>query len=166
MSLINTIQRGNYELADQLITDGYGLNETNSFGHTPLILLLWNLKNRKEKYKVWLELITKLIDAGADVNSKDIGGNTALIHATYVTRSIYAVKMLIDAGAYVNIDGDTALIRAICVNHSIYTVKMLIDAGADVNIKNNYGWSALIYAVKGNAYSLIDAVKMRIEADF
>ena len=53
--------------------------------------------------------------------------------------------------------------------HSIYTVKMIIDAGADVNIKNDYGDTALSYAIKHKhyrSYSFIDVVKMLIEEDF
>ena len=171
MSLINAILWGNYELADQLITNGYGLNETDRSGFTPLMLLLCHLEmeNRKEKYTVCLELITKLIDAGVDVNIKNIGGNTALNYAIWF-KNYTVVRMLIDVGADVNIkndDGKTALIYSMCFYRSIYTGRMPIDAGTDVNIKDNNGYTALSYAVKRhNRYSSIDAVKILIEADF
>ena len=67
MSLIDAINKESYELADQLITKRQGLYKTDMFCCTPLMLLLCNLK----KPKVCLELITKLIDAGADVNIKE-----------------------------------------------------------------------------------------------
>ena len=166
LSLLNAIKREDYELADQLIMNKRGFDETDRNGETPLMLLVC----KREQHKVFHELFTKLIDAGADVNIKNDDGGTALINAMWCDRAIYTVRMLIDAGADVNIKsngGWTALICAVCYNRQIYTVKMLIDAGADINIKGNYGRSALIYAAKKyEPYSHIDAVKMLIEADF
>ena len=170
MSLIDAIEEENYEFADQLITNGCDLNETDLYGDTPLMLLLQKL----QKHKIRLELITKLMDAGADVNIKDCGGYTALFCAVIINNKIYTVRMLIDAGADVNIkfnNGNTALIVTADsdsrIYRQIYIVKMLIDAGADINIKNNYGDTALSNAVKKyRGYSLIDEVKMLIEADF
>ena len=103
MSLIDAIEGEDYELADQLITDGYGLNETDYDGRTPLMLLLYKLHMNKEKYKACLELITKLIDAGVNVNIKDGHGWTALFYAVCHNGPIYIIRMLIDAGADVNI---------------------------------------------------------------
>ena len=136
MSLIDAIYRTNYVLADQLIMNGCGLDDTYLSGCTPLMLLLLYPENRKGKYKLFLVFIAKLIDAGADVNIKNDDGKTALIYSMCFNRSIYTVRMLIDAGADVNIKnnyGKTAL---------IYAVK------------------------KNVRYSFIDAVKMLIEADF
>ena len=200
MSLIEAIKRENYELADQLIMNRRDLDETNSYGNTPLMLLFQKLR----KHKVCLKLITKIIDAGAEVNIKNDDGSTALMGAMYCGYSIYTVRMLIDADAEVNIknnDGSTALFYALIYICPVYTVRMLIDAGADVNVKANYGWTALYYAVLHNnsiytvrilidtgadvniknnnghtamsyaangyrSYSIVDAVKMLIEADF
>ena len=168
MLLLEAILREDYELADQLITNGYDLNETSHCGDTPLMWLLWYLDNPEKKYTVCLELLTKLIDAGADVNVKNHDCNTALF---YHVHNIYTVKMLIDAGADVNIKnncGWTALFQTVFFKYSVYTVRMLIDAGADVDIKNCYGDTALLYMVKSyrEYCSSVDSVKMLIEADF
>ena len=146
MSLIEAIKWKNYELADQLITNGYGLNETDYDGYTPLMLLLYKLRKTDT---VCLELFTKLIDAGADVNIEHCNGWTALVFAAFYDHSVYTVRMLIDAGADVNYKGNnwTALKYTLVYERSIYTVRILIDAGADVNVKDNGGGTALLYAV-------------------
>ena len=96
MSLIDAIKWQNYERADQLIMNRHYLDKTDWFGRTPLMLLLLKLP----KHKICLEFITKLIDAGADVNIKDNDGRTALIYAVKRCGGyslIDAVKMLIEA---------------------------------------------------------------------
>ena len=134
MSLIEAINRENYELADQLIMNRRDLDETNSYGNTPLMLLLRILHPFLDRRIVCLELITKLIDAGADVNIKDCDGYTALFCAVIFNHKIYTVRMLIDASADVNIKnnyGKTALsyvVKKNRTNSSVDTVKMLIEA--------------------------------------
>ena len=144
MSLINAIKREDYELADQLIMDRHGLDETDRYGYTSLMLLLQKL----QKHKVCLKLITKLIDAGAVVNVKNIYGWTVWNFAVYYDHSMYIIRMFIDAGADVNVKKDdtgwTALIYAVHQNISLHAIRVLIDTGADVNIKNNNGSTALI----------------------
>jgi len=80
-----------------------------------------------------LELMNALLAAGADVNSKDAFGSTALMHAAY---SDYAeterVKLLLDHGADVNIrdsKGDTAL-RIAKRKGATKVVALLVRAGA------------------------------------
>ena len=81
--------------------------------------------------------ISKMIKAGADVNTRDIDGITALMWAARFDK-LDIVKALIKAGADVNLKDNmewTALIGAARNGHT-EIVKMLIKAGAKVNPKD------------------------------
>ena len=120
-------------------------------------------------------IVKAYIDAGADVNAKDIDGGTALMCVVALGR-LNVVKELIKAGADVNAknnEGETALMHVAEFKYPIGIVdafikanntnnrtalrranesrrldiaKELIQAGADVNAKDNNGKSALDYA--------------------
>ena len=90
-----------------------------------------------------IKKVKELINSGVDINEKDYGivklsgltlpavGETALIWAAD-ERRYDMVKLLIDAGADVNIISDkgyTALAKA-CMRNELKIVKLLIDAGA------------------------------------
>lgn len=92
--------------------------------------------------------IKLLIDAGADVNVRDIATNaTALIIAT-MDGYIGIVRLLIDEDANLNLQtnlGHTALMIG-AINGYIEVVKLLIDKGADLNLQDNNGNTALMTA--------------------
>jgi ankyrin repeat protein len=92
-----------------------------------------------------------------NVNSPDELGTTALAHAIMPTPDLDGIRLLLDAGADVNIknaSGKTALMIALffCRENGYRLtkkiMKMLIDAGADVNIKDDYGTTVYEYATK------------------
>jgi len=92
-----------------------------------------------------------------DVNSPDELGTTALAHAIMPTPDLDGIRLLIEAGADVNIknaSGKTALMIALffCRENGYRLtkkiMKMLIDAGADVNIKDDYETTVYGYATK------------------
>ena len=91
-----------------------------------------------------IETVKQHIAAKSDLNEKEsFGGSTPLISASLFGRTEIA-KLLIDAGAYLNIqnnDGSTALITAsfFCRDE---IVKMLLAKKADKSIKNKYGQTA------------------------
>ncbi len=88
-----------------------------------------------------VEEIKLLIKEGANVNAKDIYGQTALMKAQTTEKT----KLLLEAGADVNakdIYGQTALMKA----QSAEKTKLLLEAGADVNAKDNFGVTALMLA--------------------
>lgn len=84
-----------------------------------------------------------LIEAGADMNLKNMDGSTALMVAIVFGKDIVA-KVLIDNGADLNIknkDGSTALHTAafFC---NVEIVKQLLEKGADKALTNNDGKTA------------------------
>ena len=84
-----------------------------------------------------------LIDAGADLNYKNMDGSTALQTATVFDQTEVA-KILIDAGAnlnYKNNEGSTVLHTAAFFCR-VEIVEALLDKGADTTIKNKSGKTA------------------------
>jgi ankyrin repeat protein len=110
-----------------------------------------------------IELLQKLIDKGADVNTMcNIEKRTCLIWAV-INHNKNIVQLLIEAGADINIQdryGDTALILA-SMYGSKEIVKLLLKANANVNIQNDNGNTALMYAL---GYDNIKIIKLLVDA--
>ena len=84
-----------------------------------------------------IERAKSLIDAGADVNARDIDGWTPLMYAA-LNGHTEIVELLIESGADVNAEdnnGQTVLMFATRGGHT-EIVEILIKAGADVKTNN------------------------------
>ena len=95
--------------------------------------------------------VTRLIQAGANVNARDSIGYTALMWAAN-HYSVDAAKVLIEAGADMNAkdnNGYTALMVTVGKG-SFDVAKVLIEAGADLNARNNDGETALMLTTYRN----------------
>ena len=114
-----------------------------------------------------IEKVKSLLDKGADINTRNENGDTALMMAVNRTRDVKLVNLLLDKGADVNAKNNkndkyklnqTALIYA-AIYEETEIVKALLERGADVNAKNNYGYSPLIMAAaherSGNVKALL-----------
>ena len=91
--------------------------------------------------------VQKLLGEGADPNTRDKDGSTALISMASLGLTD-GVEALLKKGAYVNVKdktGWTALMGAARKGHSD-TVRALLKEGANVNAKDNNGWTALMSA--------------------
>lgn len=100
--------------------------------------------------KASLQKIKHLIEEGADVNSKDVSGDTPLYYAV-INIFHNCVKLLIENGADVNNqnnEGFSPLLASLSVmsynfrrNKETYCkiIDILIENGADMNLKNKSG---------------------------
>ena len=97
-----------------------------------------------------IETVKNELDKGADVNTKDNDGETALMNASEVWTHrdrVIATGEGVDINARDN-GGDTALTEAIDSGH-IDIMKLLLDNRADVNTKTDDGLTTLIKASVG-----------------
>ena len=89
---------------------------------------------------------------GADVNTTDKHGNSALILSSRHKDFNLSISMLCKHGADINHqnnDGHTACMETTKVGNHVSLVE-LIRHGADVNQQDKFGQTALVYAIKKN----------------
>lgn len=89
--------------------------------------------------------IQLLLERGAQVDTTDADGKTALMYATAATGTPEVLRTLLHAGAridHADHKGQTALMWAIAWNDSRY-VELLRDAGADLTFRDHNGRTAL-----------------------
>jgi ankyrin repeat protein len=91
-----------------------------------------------------------LVSQGADVNAKNIVGETPLHHAAvHTTINTAIIEFLISNGADMstkNNRGETPLLSAMAWNNEApEVIKFLVLKGADVNVKDNEGKTPLHY---------------------
>jgi uncharacterized protein len=99
------------------------------------------------------------LQAGADVNARDSGQRTALLHAARGGQ-LAVVRALIEAGAGLDArdpDGRTALMEAARRKEAM-PVPDLVAAGADVNLADKGGWTALMFAAKEGTLAAARAI--------
>ncbi len=90
--------------------------------------------------------VQKLLRAGADANTVDSNGTTALMHAV-IESDVRMMKLLVDRGANVNAKNaadSTALMYAAT---NLAKTRLLLDAGADVHAKSQRGATPMSVAV-------------------
>ena len=132
---------------------GYSLSSLS----TPLMCAGYN--GHEQCVKAWLR------QAGADVNTRDADGKSALI--IMILKGYYkCAELLVQAGADVNVvdkNGNTPLVCAARNGHG-FCVNLLLDAGADVNMAAQDKKSPLIIAVLKGYYECVGLL-LRAGAD-
>ncbi len=122
-----------------------------------------NVKNQALLDSIKLKntyLAKLLVDFGADVNSADSNGATALLHAS-CNRSKKIVKLLLNKGANINTAanlGTTPLMWASCMDNK-RIVQLLLDSGADVNAVCKNGSTAFSFASDMGAVEIAKLLK-------
>ena len=103
------------------------------------------------------DMVSLLLDAGADANVQNRYGLTPLIQSS-ITGNGEIISMLLDAGADANartLQGDTALMNAAKAG-SVQGVQALIEAGAGVEARDAYSFqSPLMWAAAFNQAEIV-----------
>ena len=102
-----------------------------------------------------LTRLQALLDMGADIDAKDVGGSTALILAANDGYEDAAL-LLLQYGADVNISGSWGwpALHWASQAKEIAIVQLLIEHRADVNVKKN-GWTAMLLAAKKECLAIV-----------
>ena len=90
--------------------------------------------------------VQKLLAAGADVNTVDNDGTTALMHSV-IEADVKMMKLLIDHGAKVNAKNASDSTALMYAATNLAKTRLLVDAGADVNVTNKRGATPMSVAV-------------------
>lgn len=168
--LMSCARTGSLGAVEQLLAAGA---EPNSFevdsGQTAL---MWAAAGGH-----W-EIVDLLIGAGADVNASSSGKFTPLMFAAR-TGDLKSAELLLDAGAEVNAATEAGLSPLLIASASLDAITgsdyrlvveesqhesvgaLLLDRGADVTQGDQYGMTALHYAVEMNKPSLLKALLKR-----
>jgi ankyrin repeat protein len=112
-------------------------------------LIAYTSRNRED-------LVTSLVDRGADVRLQDGDGDTAL-HLAVQNGNLKLTKMFVSKGAPLDVKnkvGGTPLMwAAVFGNEEL--VKFLLESGADPTIKDSDGMTAASWAVKNKHEELV-----------
>lgn len=108
--------------------------------------------------------VKQLINSGYNLENNIIMGMTPLMFAALLN-STEVAKLLIELGANINaIDNykQTPLIHTIQNESSKVAELLLSQEGINIESKSDFGWTALIYAIK---YNKVSMVKLLLEAN-
>lgn len=168
------------EVFQMLIDAGSDVDFVDQQGNSGLLHISRPLHYRDYSPYFIIQLIEKLIQAGANLNTQNKDGLTALM-ATIEDDSIdkdntHIVEKLLEAKADVNIqdtNGLTALMIAV-LNGEVESVRLLLEKKPDLNIQNQDGLTAFMYIFQDEGSmqyipeiyedDIIEIIKMLIEA--
>lgn len=158
--LMNACRRGIPNLVKLLLEAGANVDLQDDFGCTALIYAAMNRKGIKrngawdpdslvpaDNIELYEEVVDLLIKAGANVDTQNEKGKTALSHCAGDEEKL--TELLLQGGADPNIQdkkGNTALHRATHDGCNRNVIR-LIKAGANLDIQNKKGVTALMWSL-------------------
>ena len=162
--LFEAVMRGNVDMVEFLVkeckadTEELGRYEDKDLKSYHLVTPLWSAVASNK-----LEVVSILIDLGANINTASDTGCTPVLQACFVNEVI--VEYLVVHGADVNKpdnNGQTCLMIAAMWNKEI--CQILIDNGVEVNAQNSTGDTALHFAINNiNYLNKEDIVQLLID---
>jgi ankyrin repeat protein len=140
----------------KLIAQGVNVSELDANQDAPLVMAA---------YKGYTEIVTLLLEAGADVTAVDPGMKATALHAAAYAGRTEAARRLIEYQIDINkqgpYNGYTALHDAIWQNN-IATAEVIIQAGANLNLKSNDGETPLEFARSKNRKEIAAMIERKL----
>lgn len=130
---------GNLPMMELFVSRGANIHKTNKVGEDALMMAVWR-GNRAA--------VDWLLARGAKLNRPDM--QWSAIHYAAFAGHNELVQLLIDKGANINAltpGGASPLMMAVYENHEA-TASRLLQLGANPNVRNDYGDSALDWAMR------------------
>jgi len=156
----------NVEMAKLLLEKKANVNAMDIDGMTPLLCACVCMISYHDFQKSYLDIVTLLLEAGADNTIANKKGMTALMYAATIWYPSIA-EYLVANGANIyakDKKGKTAFLYA-AANGSLPIIKFLFEKNIDLNESDKEGNTALMYAAQNGH---LDIVKFLVEnkADF
>ena len=160
-ALVAAAYKNRLEIVDLLIAAGADVNMKDNTLQSAYLIATSEIP-RSENYT---ELLTKTLEAGADVHSTDSYNGTGLIRAAdrghvEIIRELLKTDIRVN---HINKLGWTALLEAIILGDGgerhTEVVRMLVDAGADVNLSDKDGVAPLNHAKSKSFMAIIKTLE-------
>jgi len=152
--LIEAASSGVPQVVEEVLKHRPNVNERNHLGKTAVFAAAVNYISSEDHDCDHPAVIRLLVKSGADLNTQDKDGNTAL----HLTSDLDSAKALVELGARIDIlnnEGDTPLINT----GSGEVAKLLLQAGADLAVRNIHGLTALDFALAHNWKGKVEALQ-------
>ncbi|PNH09634.1 Ankyrin repeat-containing protein [Tetrabaena socialis] len=133
--LSKAICQGRLTEVRRLIATGADLDEPDADGVRPL------MHATEPTYREYLQKLTALLEAGADVAATNKAGQAVLHWSMIRYGAVEVVRRLIEAGAYVNAidEGDNTPLHYAALYERTDAIRLLLEAGADIDVRNKAG---------------------------
>lgn len=157
---IYVIEQENWPLLEILMQFKLNINEKNVYGESFLTQLVMLYPQELSLQP----LLSKLLEQGLDIDSRDERGNTALALAVYLAnrdKNYARVKLLLKNGANPDI-GDFESYTPLMYIASVGNEKLMslfIKHGVNLNIQDNTGKTALDYAASKDNQAITQLIK-------
>ncbi|XP_060082115.1 putative ankyrin repeat protein RF_0381 [Ylistrum balloti] len=153
----SAVESGSVELLNLVLKYGADVNQTDWYGITPLMTLCAGSGIRHSK-----EMCRVLLDAGADVDLKDVRSKRTALQFAAVQKNSDLVQVLVAAGADPNTTDNASLTPLTSVIFQFYRLKnsscdvcddlmtiviILTQAGANLNLNTRENSNPLFMAV-------------------
>jgi ankyrin repeat protein len=151
-----------YELTELLLSRGVLVNRHFPGSDETLLMTLCMYAPDA----TWEAIAARIIAQGADLEERQLWGETALMAAASASSRLPGlIGLLLAAGADVNArstHGYTALMQTVTRRYApVAPVRELLAAGADVNTRDKEGMSPLMWAI---SCELVESVQCLLEA--
>ncbi|WP_300368818.1 ankyrin repeat domain-containing protein [Brachyspira sp.] len=145
---------------DTILMDGE--NKWYADGQTPLLLA---------SYYGYSDLVTILINYGADIMAKDTIDDAMAIHIASAKGYHNVVSAILEASKNSSTDmvnvGDntgTSPLMWAAMNNQVSVIAILLKYNANVNLQDDDGWTALHFASASDSYRAVEII-LRNKAD-